>query len=74
MFQKGQVEGWYFGIKFQLKNRKISRINRQIFQPIFIQIKTANANSFEPFRRAVYFAQHQQNQHIGLSAYYLEQF
>ena len=47
-------------------------INRRIFQSIFIEIKIAYAKSFVPFRRAVYFAQHQQNQHIGPSVYYLE--
>ena len=72
LFQKGQLEGWYFGANFQLKNSKISMIDRQIFQSIFIEIKIAYAKSFVPFLRPVYFAQHQQNQHIGLSAYYLE--
>ena len=47
-------------------------INRQIFQPNFIQIKITYAKSFAPFRRLVYFAQHQQNQHIGRSDYCLE--
>ena len=52
--------------------RKISMIDRQIFQSFFIEIKIAYAKSFVPFRRAVYFAQHQQHQHIGPSEYYLE--